>query len=287
LKGKGFKRLLSATLVLALVFVTNTVVFANNEDLNTELMTAYENVMSYAQENNIPSDMTFDIFAAGYSEQEYSDVQAYEDVYYSIFKPELRAKLPQKLGPDSLRSSVSMAGEAWYYNIGTSLPQNANPSYSKYNLLTTVQKGDIVFEANGGFGITAHVAIVEGLYYDNVKNVTYIRVIEAIADGVVRSCLDDTRVDDKEVSIYRVTSSTNAVRNNAVNFCIGELGSSYNLDFAKDTSSSETDWYCSELVWASYKNQNINIETTSLLNEPGITPRDIMRSSKVSSVAFK
>lgn len=100
--------------------------------------------------------------------------------------------------------------------------------------------------------------------------------------------MDDTRVDDRDSYVYRVSDATSGICSNAVNFCIGELGSSYSLDFAKDTSSSETDWYCSELVWAAYKNQGIDLETDDLLlNEPGITPRDIIRSSEVYEVSFQ
>lgn len=87
--------------------------------------------------------------------------------------------------------------------------------------------------------------------------------------------LDDDRVGDKGVSVYRVTRATNSQKTSAVNFCIGQLGKGYSLDFAKDTSSSEKNWYCSELVWAAYYNLGIDIETTNLINEPGITPRDI------------
>jgi len=184
------------------------------------------------------------------------------------------------------QSSSSSGGSKWYYNTGTSIPKNATPSYSKYKLLSNVQVGDIVYEAAGGFGITGHAAIVEGKYYDSSKGMYYIRIIEAGEFGVARSILDDTRIDEKEATIYRVSGATSTQKQNAVNFCKGELGSSYFLDFAHDTSSSETDWYCSELVWAAYKNQGIDIETTGKLNEPGITPRDIARSSKVTKVSI-
>jgi len=52
-------------------------------------------------------------------------------------------------------------------------------------------------------------------------------------------------------------------------FCVGQLNKSYMIDFKKDTSAAEKDWYCSELVWAGYYIQGIDIETTGLYNEPG------------------
>ena len=109
--------------------------------------------------------------------------------------------------------------------------------YSKYNLLDVVKKGDIIFEANGGFGITGHVAIVEGIY-SRGDGTNYIRLIEAIDVGVVRSILDDTRVDDKAVTILRVSSATATNISTAVSFCKGELGADYSLDFAKDVHPS-------------------------------------------------
>ncbi|MBR3770737.1 MAG: hypothetical protein IKL07_00555 [Clostridium sp.] len=189
-------------------------------------------------------------------------------------------------GRNDSASICSSSGEKWYYNTGTSIPSKATPVYSKYKLLNNVKAGDIVYEANGGLGVTGHIAIVEGKYYDSTKKMYYIRVIEAISSGVVRSILDDTRVDDKAVTIYRVSGATSAQKTAALNFCKGELGSKYFCDLKKDTSSSETDWYCSELVWAGYKNQGIDIETTTGINEPGITPRDIARSSKVYKVSI-
>ncbi|MBQ9862641.1 MAG: hypothetical protein IJM28_01905, partial [Lachnospiraceae bacterium] len=63
------------------------------------------------------------------------------------------------------------------------------------------------------------------------------------------------------------------------------LGKKYSLDFAKDTSSSEKDWYCSELVWAAYKNQGIDIEVAGN-GEPGVTPRDLRNSSLTYTVSI-
>lgn len=84
----------------------------------------------------------------------------------------------------------------------------------------------------------------------------------------------------------RVSGATSDIINEAVQFCRGEIGSSYILDLAKNTSSNETDWYCSELVWAAYKNQGIDIEVGGLHGEPGITPHDILGSSKTYTVSY-
>lgn len=184
----------------------------------------------------------------------------------------------------SSSSSSSSGGNTYYYNTGTSISKKAKYGNKKYNLLTTVKKGDILYEKVGGFGITGHVAIVEGIFTDSKTKRKYVRIIEAIDKGVKRGILDDTRMKEKKVTVLRVKKAKASQINKAVNFCIKQLNKKYSLDFKHDTKSSEKDWYCSELVWAAYKNQGINIETTGRLNEPGITPRDILRSDKVKKV---
>lgn len=273
---KKLRKLFALTLAVVLLMSTSTVVSAKSYVEKTSLRDGYEEVMAYARRSNIPLEMTYKDFVNGYREQPYPNVDAYIDVYYTLLQPQ-----------KDVYSSRSGGSTEWYYNIGTSLPANANPNYSKYNLLTKVKKGDTIYEAKGFYGVTGHTMIVEGVFYDANFDTYYVRVIEAIGAGVVRSALDDTRVDARDVSIHRVTDATTSDINGAVNFCIGELGSSYSLDFAKDHSSSETDWYCSEVVWAGYYNEGIDIETNGWLNEPGITPRDITRSSATHEVYFK
>ena len=269
----------SCSLALAIILVASLSLSAfavaptsQKETVRNPLRIAYEQVVAYAKENNIELGMSFDDFVNNYDGQ---PIEEYVNAYYSVLQPESAA----------VRSS---GGSKYYYNTGTSCPSQAN--YNKYNLLSVVKKGDVIFEANGGFGITGHIAIVEGIYNRNDgTGRKYIRVIEAISNsegGVTRSILDDTRVDDKAVTILRVSGATTTKINSAVSFCQGELGSSYFLDFAKDHSASETDWYCSELVWAAYYNQGINIEVGGLHGEPGVTPRDIRNCSLTYEVAY-
>jgi hypothetical protein len=241
-----------------------------------ELQAAYQEFLAYAESLNVPVHITLQDYISSYSPIQYSSVAEYEAAFESLLVP-----MPQP--SMSTYSSSSSGSSAWYYNTGITLPANANPVYNS-NLYSLVQTGDIIYEANGGFGITGHCAIVEGKYYNAAKDVNYIRVIEAIDVGVVRSVLDDTRAVDRQSFVYRVNGATTSVKLAALNFCIGELGSTYSLDFAKDYTSSETDWYCSELVWAGYKIQGYDIEVDSN-GEPGVTPRDITTySSHVTQI---
>lgn len=183
-------------------------------------------------------------------------------------------------------SSDSSSAGKWYYNTGTSLPKD--PDYSKHNLSSVLAKGDIIYEKNGGGGLTGHIAIVEGRFYDSVRKKYYFRIIEAILPGgVVRSVLDDERVADKDVRIYRVKGATAEQKRNAIDFCISQLGKGYDLDFRKDTSAKQKNWYCSELVWAAYKNQGINIDTDDFFTIPGVTPKDIISSPNTYKISFK
>lgn len=242
---------------------------------NDQMVSAYRNVITYAKAHNIPMDLSFDVFIHEYEKGNYSNIDDYEQVYYDILST----------SGETIIDSYIVGSSKWYYSTGTSLPQAAD--YSKYNLLNTIKKGDLVYESKGGFGITGHIAIVEGVYFSSTQNQYYIRVIEAINKGVVRSVLDDERVDDKGVSILRVPSTSSNQINNVISFCVGQLGKEYGLDFKKDTSPNELDWYCSELAWAAFYNQGIDIETDALINEPGITPRDIKNSDSTIVVSYK
>lgn len=271
---KYFMKLSSLALATTMVMGMSTTALAAETQVDTDLQTAYENVMSYADEHGIDLNMTYDDFLSNYSGQ---SVQSYEQSYYPVFvSPTI----------NNVRSSSSSGGSTYYYNTGDSCPSKA--TYGKYNLLDVVKKGDIIYEANGGFGITGHIAIVDGIYTKSDGS-EYIRLIEAISNdygGVTKSILDDTRVDEKAVTILRVKGTTSDIIDNVVNFCCTEVGSSYNLDLAKDTSSDETDWYCSELVWAAYKSQGIDIEVGGLHGEPGITPHDIVNGSKTYTISY-
>lgn len=174
---------------------------------------------------------------------------------------------------DELRNE----SEKWYCNTREDLPQT--PNYSKYNLLDSIKKGDVIYEDKGVYGLTGHIAIVEGIFEKN--GIKYIRLIEANKHGVCRGVLDDTRVDEKEVTIIRPFEG----QDEAVAFCISQLGKDYAIDFAHDTSPDEKDWYCSELVGAAYlsakKPQTLELKksNSSFVDIPALAPRDILHGA--------
>ena len=125
-------------------------------------------------------------------------------------------------------NSCSVGGK-WYDNIGDSSPKlNHAASYDKYNILSTVKKGDIIEETEGLVAqVTGHIAIVQGKYWDSTYSQYYIRTIEAGINGVVYGVLDDERYDDRGVSVYYVTSATSTQKTDAVTFCKNQLGKPY------------------------------------------------------------
>lgn len=184
-------------------------------------------------------------------------------------------------------SSSSSSGDAkWYYNTGTELPRRAN--YSGSYLLSKVRPGDLLYEAKGGFGITGHIAIIEDIFWSPTIGQYYIRVIEAIDKGVVRSVLDCDRIKDRQGKIYRVKNATAAQCSHAISFFISQLGKPYMIDlFSKNTSKDEKDWYCSELAYAAYYHEGFILEVNQgLFDEPGVTPRDIIRDNDTFLVSL-
>lgn len=242
----------------------------NAQQYSDELLDAYKELSLYIVANNCAANISLETFVQEYYAGEYDSISAYLDSYYSILE------IPQ---------NDKWTGDThWYYNTGTALMDK--PNYSNYNLLSIVQAGDILYEDQGGSGLTGHIAIVEGIFYDTSYSVFYIRLVEAIGfisgsigqgDGVCRSVLDDSRFMNRQGMILRVSSANATQKSAAVAFCVGQIGKGYSIDLAHDTSANETDWYCSELAWAAYYLQGIDLETSS--NLPGITPREIRDSS--------
>ena len=261
MKNGFLKRFISILLSLSLTILMSPASFASTSSSEDKKYKSYQDVIDSAVVHGVPLDLTYEDYISNYLPS-YGSFDKYADTYIKLFEQ----------NPPQTNASGS---DKYYYNTGTSCPTEAN--YDQKNLLDVVKKGDIIYEANGGFGITGHIAIVEGIFSDS-DGTSYIRIIEAISDGVVRSIIDDTRYNEKDAFILRVHGATDQQIDNAVEFCLSQLGKKYAIDFRKDTDPFQTDWYCSELVWAGYKNQGIDIETTALFNEPGVTPRDILNS---------
>lgn len=187
-------------------------------------------------------------------------------------------------GPGRTESTSIFYTDRYYYDTGLTCPEEA--TYSRYKLLERVRKGDIIYEANGGGGITGHTAIVEGIY-DRGDGTKYIRLIESDVIGVTRGILDDKRADDRGSYVLRAKGADQGAINRVLNFCVGQLGKPYRIDFGHDFDYYEAHWYCSEMIWAAYFLQGIDIETTGRYNEKGVTPRDIYNCDLTVTIPHK
>lgn len=172
--------------------------------------------------------------------------------------------------------SSGSSGDYPWYDIGESLPRQ--PIYGKYDF-SGVRAGDILYEDKGFMGLTGHIAIVEGWFYDATLGVSYIRLIESVSSGVVRSYLDDDRFDVKQGQLFHVATSDEQVAN-ALYFCRQQLGKPWALQpFTKPTDINHPRWQCSTMVWAAYNYAGVDVEQHGAGGGPGITPHDVRDAS--------
>ncbi len=244
-----------------------------NSNIRSDVEEQYREIIAKFYENGIQLDVSLEEYseiAGGGSEFDYSE--------YIIEKNE-------NINSDTGIEAYSSGSEKYYYNTGTSCPSRIN--YTGTRLLSMASAGSILYESGGGWGFTGHIAIVEGRFYDASQKKYYIRLVEAIGDGVVRSVLDSTRYQQRGGHLTLFASGINIssdVKKRAVDFAVSQLGKSYDLKLSrKGYSANQEGWYCSELVWASYYRQGVDIEKKGV-SEPGITPRDIYNSEKLVAV---
>lgn len=298
------KKTVSLLTVLVMLLSLSIPAFAA-ESPNTAALTddvlsdAYISFSEKLNDLGFSANTCFEDFVSGYKGNNNDSIQNYVDALVDI---EIEnAARTEAIVAENLQYALENADlqndnvtpysvtYAWYDNIGTSspsLPREAK--YSQYNILSAVKKGDILQETDGLIAqFTGHIAIIQGKYWDSTYKQYYIRTIEAGASGVVYGVLDDTRYDDRGVYIHYVTSATTTNISNAVTFCQNQLGKAYNWGALTgigscSSSSSASTWYCTELVWAAFYNQGINIYGSGI---PGniYMPSDFAASSKLTS----
>lgn len=245
------------------------------EELSNE-ENAYIKYTIFNELHNRENTLSYDEFIADYQVSGCADISDY-------LRECMNEVDPKAFIVDSEAYEPRSGGGEWYFDSGTSLPQNA--SYTNYNLLSKVKKGDIIYETTGNLAaIAGHASIVEGVFWDKTRNQFYIRVIEAIGNGVCRGIFDETRLNNKSGVILRVSNESQEKKAQAVDFCIGQLGKGYSLHTPKHSSAQSSSWYCSEMVWAAYYHAGIN-----LMNSPNslyVMPADLFNSTKTVVVQY-
>lgn len=158
------------------------------------------------------------------------------------------------------------------HNIGVSLPHAVD--YSNSDLLKYVRRGDILLEAfpDYNLGDNGTVAIVEGVFYDTNYEQEYIRLIEVTEFGVSRGLLTPNRFANNYGTIYRVKDATEAQIEYATLFCESQLGKDFRLLGLKSPFKGKESWYPSELIWAAYYWQHIQLDSRTDEPEESMIP---------------
>lgn len=160
------------------------------------------------------------------------------------------------------------------------------PKYTDAFDWDKVKRGDIIFSDEGFMlagHFTGHCAIIDGWYTAKVQItnevVKYLRIIEANEYGISYGLLDDVRMRKGEITVLRIKTANKKQVEAATKFCESQLGKHYNIPIflSEDTSPDTAAWYCSELVWAAYINQGIDIQKNNYypIDIPGIIPWEI------------
>ena len=240
------------------------------------------------EDSGLSVELTIEDFSDAFKTSEFNDAVKYADFLKKSLSVSKNEKIVSKdLNSLQILSSSDSSGDTeYYYNIGTTL--NVQPNYNKYAICSEVQKGDIILDLRGSGEVFGHAAIVEGHVYSSTYGY-YVRLVESIDQGVCRGLLDATRVDERKSYVYRVTNATNQQKRDAVDFCIGQIGKYWMINITHDYSPSGNFWMCSQLVWAGYKNQGIDIECNGGPGgEPGVTPMDItINSTAVTQIDIR
>jgi len=125
--------------------------------------------------------------------------------------------------------------------------------------LANIQVGDIILGDGMGFGSD----IMPGKWEHSAIYIGNGIMVEAMFAGVRLNDVDACHGSD-EAAIYRV-STTSTKKNWAANHNAGKVGCPYDWIWITYIGGKQTNggsWYCSELNWAGYKLQGVDIDQT-------------------------
>ena len=120
--------------------------------------------------------------------------------------------------------------------------------------------------------------------------------IEAVPDqNVWITNLSFIQTWAKDITYGTVKTSNEAQRQNAIEFVKSQLGKPYDpykcfimpwFNRPKDPSPDAKAWYCSELIWAAYYNQGINIDRNGNRYPPYVGPTEISSDNDVGMYTY-
>ncbi len=179
----------------------------------------------------------------------------------------------------------------WYHNIGDNNEIAKEANYLTCNLEDIVKPGDLLYERSGGFGVSGHIAIIEGIRQSSNGNGEYVQTIEAISDGVVRSVLDCDRLIERNGTIIRVTEATDANIEAVLEFAALQLGKKYDMKYPFSLASPDCAKYsekytCSQLAYCAYKLEGIKLKD-SIISVGPVMPNSLYSSKKTEDIIVK
>ena len=151
-----------------------------------------------------------------------------------------------------------------------------------------------------GMGITSNAATVSGTYptrrgailvtSDAYKNLiptghaaivwNASNVIESVSSGVVLG-KNNWTTSKKKIYGIAVSSTSAAQDSNVASWCKAQIGKPYNYNYFNVTTRKK--FYCSQLVWAGYKDL-YNVDLNTSLFGKAVHPMELVNSDKTYTI---
>ena len=235
----------------------------------------YEKYQRSVRIRTLDSEVSFEDFCNNFYQYSYSiedyteKMSSHEIPLQKPFATNVFSKTANQISPRSNIIKEAFPDEK--YILGKDLdnsqptPKSAfqrEPIMSNENIdYDEIWEGDFLYETLTDLP-TDHVAFIYEInqpsYYGN-----YIQTVEAVASGVNYGFLDDTRFVEKGVVIYRVYRAHElGIAGKAKDFISHQIGKNYagvSDFFSTDVSINENNWYCSELIYAAYYSNGIDL----------------------------
>lgn len=248
-----------------------------------ELVQAYETYSVEAYNQGKYVTMPLEIFMYNYNPTVFRSIENYTNIMMndlndcqtieSVMEISEEMRVAAEAKAQDTATPYASQGK-WYYNCPELAKNNA---YGVYDLLgSSVTSGDIVMDEDGLFGLTGHTGIVVGHFYSSIFQSYYVRVVEAVIDGVCYGILCDERVEQRDSYVYRVNTTTTK-RIAAVEWACDQLGKPYLIVSGSNVNAQRANWYCSLLCYASYAAQSLYLVSYS--DYQILPPRTLINSS--------
>lgn len=165
-----------------------------------------------------------------------------------------------------------------------------------YEIQDILNPGDIILTVSRGHlsnvlnrmvnkGKYNHALMYIGVYNNRPS------IVEAVGEGVIVKDLPVLLSDKDSICIVRPLESTLSEdqKKKAIEFALNQLGKSYDYFFEIGNGEGSKAYYCSELVFESYRaaNPNIKFIREESLGYSTVTPNDFYNAKKFFKIMFE